>query len=326
MKAIVCEGAGGPEVMQLSEVPDPIPGPADLLVRVRAAGVNRADLLQRTGKYPPPSGASDILGLELAGEVEAVGAACTRFRPGDRVMALVVGGAYATLAVVPEAHALPVARGTSWADAAAIPEAFVTAWLNLFELAQVTSGESVLVHAGASGVGSAAIQLGVEAACDVLATAGSDEKRALCRKLGARLAFARDADSFAPEACAATGGDGVHVVLDFGGAPYWAANLEALRIGGRLMLIGFLGGSRGDLDLGPVMRKCLTVRGMTLRGMPADAKAKMMRRFWDFAAERFADGSLRPVLDRTFPLADAAAAHVHMATNANLGKIVLTVA
>ncbi len=325
MKAIVCDGVGGPEVMRVAEVANPIPGPRDLLVRVHAAGVNRADLLQRMGRYPPPPGASDILGMELAGEVQAAGDACTRFRPGDRVMALVVGGAYATLAVVPEAHALPVARGTSWTDAAAIPEAFLTAWLNLFELAQITSGETVLVHAGASGVGSAAIQLAVEAACDVLATAGSDEKRALCRKLGARLAFARDAENFASEARAATGGDGVHVVLDFAGAPYWAANLDALRIGGRLMLIGFLGGSRGDLELGPVMRKSLTVRGTTLRGMPADAKARMMRRFWDFAAERFADGSLRPVLDRTFALEDAAAAHAHMADNANLGKIILTV-
>jgi NADPH:quinone reductase-like Zn-dependent oxidoreductase len=265
------------------------------------------------------------LGLELAGEVEAAGDACTRFRPGDRVMALVAGGAYATHAVVPEGHALPVARGMQWTDAAAIPEAFLTAWLNLFELAQITSGESVLVHAGASGVGSAAIQLGVEAACDVLATASSDAKRALCRKLGAREVFARGAD-FAAPVRAATHDAGVHVVLDFAGATYWAANLEALRVGGRLMLIGFLGGSRGDLDLRPVLSKSLTVRGTTLRGMPAVAKTQMMRRFWDFAAARFADGSLRPVLDRTFPLEDAAAAHTHMAADANLGKIILTVA
>jgi len=323
MKAIVCEGAGGPEVMRLTEVPDPIPGPTDLLVRVHAAGVNRADLLQRMGKYPPPPGASDILGLELAGEVEAVGEACRRFRPGDRVMALVAGGAYATRAIVPEGHAMPVERETQWTDAAAIPEAFLTAWLNLFELAQITSGETVLVHAGASGVGSAAIQLGVEAACDVLATASSDAKRALCRKLGAREVFARG-DDFAATARAATQDAGVHVILDFAGAPYWAANLAALRIGGRLILIGFLGGSRGDLELGPVMRKSLTVRGTTLRGMPADAKAQMMQRFWNFAADRFADGRLHPVVDRTFPLADAAGAHAHMAANANLGKIVLT--
>jgi len=308
----------------VAEVEDPVPGPHELLVRVRAAGVNRADVLQRMGRYAPPAGASDVLGLEFAGEVQVAGDACTRFRHGDRVMALVTGGAYATLAVVPEAHALPVARDTSWSDAAAIPEAFLTAWVNLFELAQITSGETVLVHAGASGVGSAAIQLAAQAACDVLAIASSDEKRALCRRLGARIVFARGADSFATEARAATGGDGVHVVLDFGGAPSWAANVEALRIGGRLMLIGFLGGSRGELDLGPVMRKSLVVRGTTLRGMPADAKANMMRRFWDFAAERFADGRLRPVLDRTFALEEAAAAHERMTANANLGKIVLT--
>ena len=292
MKAIVCRDPGGPEVLRLAEHPDPATRAGELLVRVHAAGVNRADLLQRMGHYPPPPGASPILGLELAGEVVAAGGACTRRRAGEHVMALVTGGAYAELAAVPEETAMPVPARWTWEEAAAVPEAFLTAWLNLFDLGRLAGGESVLVHAGASGVGSAAIQLAREAGADVLATAGSDA---------------------------------VHLVLDFVGAPYWERNLQALRRGGRLVLVGFLGGSSGMVDLGPVLRKSLTVKGTTLRGTPLPEKGALVERFLEFAAPRFEDGRLRPVLDRSFPLEDAAAAHAYMAENRNIGKIVLTV-
>jgi putative PIG3 family NAD(P)H quinone oxidoreductase len=323
MKAVVFDAPGGPEVLRVGEAPDPTPGPSELLVRVRAAGVNRADLLQRMGRYPAPAGASPLLGLEFAGEVVTAGAACTRHRPGDRVMALVTGGAYAELAAVPEATAMPVSPHFGWEQAAAIPEAFLTAWLNLFDLGGLVHGETVLVHAGASGVGSAAIQLVRAVGAKVIATAGTDAKLDLCRALGARVVVHREREDFAAAALAATGGEGVHLVLDFVGAPYFEANLRALRRGGRLVLIGFLGGSQGALDLGPVMRKSLTVRGTTLRSTPLDAKAILVERFMEFAAPRFADGSLYAVVDRTYPFSQAAAAHAHVAANRNLGKVVL---
>ena len=323
MRAIVFDHPGAPEVMHLAEVPDPLLRQGEVLVRVRAVGVNRADLLQRLGRYPAPSGASEILGLELAGEVVALGPGCTRRQKGERVMALVTGGAYATLAAVPEATTLLVPAALDWRAAAAVPEAFVTAYLNLFDLGGLTSGESVLVHAGASGVGSAAIQLAREAGASVLATAGSDEKLAFCRALGATVAIHRENEDFGAAALAATGGAGVHLVLDFVGATYWADNMRALRRGGRLAIIGFLGSSRGDIDLGPVLRKSLTVRGTTLRGLPAADKAALVERASAFLLPRLADGRLRALVDRAFPLAEVAEAHHYMHANANRGKIVL---
>jgi putative PIG3 family NAD(P)H quinone oxidoreductase len=323
VQAIVFNRPGGPEVLRLAERPDPVPGDREVLVRVRAAGVNRADLLQRMGRYPPPAGASEILGLELAGEVVALGRGCTRRRVGERVMALVTGGAYATLAVAPEPTTMLVPPRLSWREAAATPEAFLTAFLNLFDLGRLGAGEWVLVHAGASGVGSAAIQLARAAGARVLATAGTDAKLVLCRSLGAEFALHRERDDFAARAVEASGGDGIHLVLDVVGAPYWASNLHALRTGGRLMLVGFLGGSRGDVDLAPVLRKSLVVRGTTLRGMALAAKANLVARSGDFILPRLADGRLRAIVDRAFPLAQAAAAHAYMIENRNLGNIVL---
>lgn len=325
MRAIVFDRPGSPEVLRLADVPDPAPGPGQVLVRVRAVGVNRADLLQRIGRYPPPPGASDILGLELAGEVAALGPGCLRRRVGERVMALVEGGAYATLAAVPEAQTLLVPESLDWRAAAAIPEAFLTAYLNLFELGRLASGETVLVHAGASGVGVAAIQLAREAGATVLATARGEAKLDLCRSLGATAAILPQDGDFAPAVREATQGAGVHLVLDFVGAPYWAGNVEVLRRGGRLILIGFLGGSQGDFDLGPILRKSLVVQGTTLRGMPAADKAGLVERAGDFLLPRLAAGRLRAVIDRVYPLAEAAAAHAHMAGNQNLGKIVLEI-
>jgi len=325
MRAIVYEHEGGPEVLRLAEVPDPVPRRREILVRVRAVGVNRADILQRMGRYPPPPEASPILGLELAGEVIAVGEGCVRRRAGERVMALVTGGAYATLAAVPEETAMPVPESLDWIEAGAVSEAFVTAWLNLFDLGALVAGETVLVHAGASGVGSAAIQLAREAGADVLATAGGDAKLELCRALGARVGIHRGREDFAVVALEATAGQGVHLILDFVGAPYWDANLRVLRRGGRLVLIGFLGGSAGQVDLGPLMRRSLTARGTTLRGMPLPEKAALVERFEKSTLPLLEAGRLRAVVDRTFPLAEAAMAHAYMGENRNAGKIVLTV-
>ena len=312
-------------MLRLAELPDPVPGPGEVLVRVHAAGLNRADLLQRMGRYPSPPGAPEILGLELSGEVLDLGPGCTTRRVGDRVMALVTGGAYATLARVPEVTTLPIPEPLDWAAAAAVPEAFLTAHLDLFDLGNLQAGETVLVHAGASGVGTAVIQVAREAGARVLATAGSDEKLALCRSLGAAIAIHRERDNFAGVALEATGGSGVDLVIDFVGAAYWGGNMRALRHGGRLVLVGFLGGSMGELDLGPVLRKSLTVRGTTLRGTPLAEKARLVERCAAFILPRLADGRLRTIVDRKFVLADAAAAHAYMGQNRNLGKIVLEV-
>jgi tumor protein p53-inducible protein 3 len=333
MRAILVEKPGGPEVLALGEAPDPVPGAGEVLVRTRAAGVNRADLLQRMGRYPPPPGASPILGLELAGEVVGHGPPVHEDTPpggplpeiGAGVMALVTGGAYAEMASVPVGAAIEIPPGMAHTAAAAIPEAFLTAWMNLVELGGLTEGETVLIHAGASGVGSAAIQLARELGARVLATAGSEEKLEFCRGLGASAAINRRHEDFAEAALARTEGRGVDLILDFVGAPYWEGNLEALRRGGRLTLIGFLGGSRGEIDLGPLMRKNLRVTGTTVRGTPIGTKARVTGDFAAFALPRFADGRLKPLVDRVFPLAEAAEAHRYMGENRNRGKIILAV-
>jgi putative PIG3 family NAD(P)H quinone oxidoreductase len=322
MRAIVYDRPGDPAVLRLDEAPDPAPAPGELLVRVRASAVNRADLLQRRGAYPPPPGASPILGLELAGEVLRPAGP---WREGDRVMAVVTGGGYAELAAVPAEVAMPIPDGLSFEQAAAIPEAFLTAFLNLFTLGRLRAGEAALIHAGASGVGSAAIQLARAAGARVFATAGSAEKLALCRELGAELAINYREGPFQERVAAATGGRGVDVLLDFVGAPYWDANLTALAPHGRLMLIGFLGGSRGELDLGPIMAKRLVVTGTTLRRTPLDQKAALAAAFVAFAMPRFAGGELRPVIDSVLPLEQAADAHAALEANRNAGKVVLRV-
>ncbi|MFO7321444.1 MAG: NAD(P)H-quinone oxidoreductase [Chloroflexota bacterium] len=322
MKAIIARQPGEADVLELVEVPDPTPEAGELLVRVRAAGVNRADILQRKGGYAPPPGASPILGLELAGEVvQAAG----DWRVGDRVMAVVTGGAYAELATVPASVAMPVPAAFTDQQAAAIPEAFLTAYLNLFMLGRLQPGETVLIHAGASGVGTAAIQLARVAGARVLATASSPEKLARCEALGAEIAISYLKDSFGRVALEATGGRGVDLILDFVGAPYWSENLTSLARGGRLILIGFLGSSKGALDLGPVMRKNLTVTGTTLRGTPLEEKAALTQAFVEFALPKIECGELAPVLDSVYPLRDAAEAHRRMEANRNIGKIVLSV-
>ncbi|NWG20892.1 MAG: NAD(P)H-quinone oxidoreductase [Chloroflexi bacterium] len=322
MRAILFDAPGGPEVLYYGNAPDPVAGPDELLVRVRATAANRADLLQRRGAYAPPSGASPILGLELAGEVVAPAGP---WRAGDRVMAVVTGGGYAELAAVPVGMAMPIPENLSFEQAAAIPEAFLTAYLNLFTLGRLQTGETVLIHAGASGVGSAAIQLAHAAGARVFATAGSAEKLALCRELGADAAINYREESFAERVLEITGGQGANLVLDFVGAPYWQQNMAALALDGRLQLIGFLGGSAGQLDLGPIMAKRLTVTGATLRRTPLARKTALTAEFIAFALDRLARGELRPVIDTIYPLDAAAEAHRAMEANRNAGKLVFRI-
>ncbi len=322
MKAILIDRPGDADVLHLGNAPDPNPGPDELLVRVHAAGINRADVMQRRGGYPPPPGASPILGLELAGEVEK---ATDPWKTGNRVMAVVTGGAYAERAVVPVGMATPIPSNLTYEQAAAIPEAFLTAYLNLVTLGRLQSGETALIHAGASGVGTAAIQLAHVSGARVFTTAGSDEKLARCRELGADVAINYKRESFAERVLEATDGHGVDVILDFVGAPYWQANLASLAIGGRLMLIGFLGGSVGELDLGLILPKSLTVTGTTLRRTPLPQKTALAQAFVQFAMPRLEQGELRPVIDSIYPLEQASEAHRAMEENRNVGKIVLRV-
>jgi putative NAD(P)H quinone oxidoreductase, PIG3 family len=322
MKAILFDTPGTPDVLRYGDAPDPTPGPDELLVRVRATAVNRADLLQRRGVYAPPPGASPILGLELAGEVVTPAG---QWRTGDRVMAVVTGGGYAELAVIPSGMAMRIPENLSFEEAAAIPEAFLTAFLNLFTLGRLQAGETALIHAGASGVGTAAIQLARAAGARVFTTAGSTEKLALCRELGAELAINYREESFAARALEATGGRGVDLVLDFVGAPYWQQNTAALALDGRLQLIGFLGGSAGQIDLGPILAKRLHVTGTTLRRTPLSHKIALTADFVAFAHDRLARGELRPVIDTIYPLREAAEAHRVMEANRNAGKLVLRV-
>jgi putative PIG3 family NAD(P)H quinone oxidoreductase len=322
VRATVIREPGGADVLTLGEAPNPTVGDDEVLVRVHAAGVNRADILQRTGNYNPPPGASSILGLELAGEVAS---AAANWRIGDRVMAVVTGGGYAEFASVPASMLMPIPEKLSYEQAAAIPEAFLTAYLNLFWLGKLQAGQSVLIHAGGSGVGTAAIQLARVAGARVLVTAGAADKLQRCRELGADVTINYKVESFADRVLEATGGAGVNLVLDFIGAPYWNDNLRVLSRGGRLAIIGLLGGTRADLDVGAILRQSLTVTGTTLRPMPLEQKSILTQEFVEFALQHFDNGELVPVLDTIFMLAEAANAHRMMEANRNTGKIVLRI-
>ncbi len=322
MKAILVPKPGPADVLQYGDAPDPTPKDGELLVRVHGTAINRADILQRLGLYPPPPGASDILGLEIVGEVAQ---AAGRWKKGDRVMAVVAGGGYAQLATVPAAQAMPVPEGMSYEQAAALPEAYQTAFLNMFMLGKLKRGETVLVHAGASGVGTAAIQLARAAGAKVFTTAGSEDKLAVCRDLGADVLINYKKEKFLDRIMAETDKRGVDLVVDFIGASYWNDNLASLANYGRMTIIGFLGGDKGDLGLALMMRKSLTVMSTTLRRTPPDKKEEMIKALGDFANERFKSGELKPVVDSVYPLEKAADAHKHMESNKNIGKIVLRV-
>src|SRR5438309_8958913 len=320
MRAVVVKSPGGPEVMQIAEVPDPQPGPGDLLVRVRAAGVNRADLLQRMGRYPPPPGESEILGMEIAGEVVRGSGA---FAPGDRVMVLLAGGGYAELARVPAAQAMRIPDGMSFVEAAAIPEAFLTSWLNLVMLGRLAPGEVVVVHAAASGVGSAALQLCRGVASTILATASEGKHRA-CLELGATHVLARQQVPTAlAQVVRGIAGRGADLIFDLVGASYLEADVAALGLQGRVCCISTMAGAKATLDLGATLSKRLTVMGSTLRNRSAPQKARLVADFTARALPRFETGELKPVLDKTFPLAQAQAAHDAMQNNEVVGKIVL---
>lgn len=328
MHAIVVRAPGDETVLEFGEAPTPACGPAEVLIRVRAVAVNRADLMQRMGFYPPPPGASEILGLECAGVVEAVGREVTRFRTGDRVMALLSGGGYAELAAVDQGSVLPVPDGMSDEEAGAFPEVFLTAYSNLFMpgLGALPPGGSALVHGGGGGVGTAAIMLAREARNPIFVTAGSDDKCRRCEALGATAAINYRTDDFVERVRALTDGRGVDVVLDHIGAKYLPKNLAALATGGRLVAIGLMGGATAEVFLGEMLTRRLSIIGSTLRTRSHAEKAAIVSGFRDRFGDALSAGRLRPVIDAVLPLADAAEAHRRMKANEHFGKIVLRVA
>ena len=323
MKAIVFDRPGDESVLHLGEAEPPALGPEDLRIRVRATAVNRADLLQRRGLYPPPQGASPLLGLECAGEVIDLGSRVTGWKIGDRAMALLAGGGYAEEVVVHAGSAMHVPDALSDIEAGAMPEVFLTAFLNVFLLGEPPPGGSVLVHGGGSGVGTAAITLCREAGLRVLVTAGSEEKCRRCRELGATMAFNYREGDFAPAVREATAGKGAHVVLDSVGGSYLASNLACLAVEGRLVIIGLMGGARGDLDLASLLLKRLRVIGSTLRGRPVSEKATIVRAFEARFGDGIRAGRVRPVIDRVLPLAQAAEAHRIVQASDHFGKVAL---
>ncbi|MEM7409271.1 MAG: NAD(P)H-quinone oxidoreductase [Myxococcota bacterium] len=325
MKAIVLSEFGDESVLQLGDVPDPTPGPGEVRLRVHATAVNRADLMQRRGMYPPPPGAPEILGLECAGEVAELGAGVDGWKVGDRAMALLAGGGYAEQTVVHAGSLLPIPERLSFEEAAAVPEVFLTVFLNVFQLGGLNEGGTVLVHGGGSGIGTACIQLAKHAGAQVIVTAGSPEKCQRCLDLGADRAVDYREGDFVAVAKELTGGEGVDVVLDSIGAPYLEKNLSSLRVGGRLVLIGLMGGAKAEISLGALLMRRLQVIGSTLRARPVDEKAELARAFWDRFGAGFESGALSPVVDRVLPLAEAADAHRLLQASHHFGKVVLRV-
>jgi putative PIG3 family NAD(P)H quinone oxidoreductase len=325
MKAIVFDTPGDESVLTLGDAPSPTLGPDDLRIAVRATAVNRADLLQRQGMYPPPPGASPILGLECAGEVSEVGSNVRGWAVGERAMALLAGGGYAAEAVVHAGSVMRVPAALSDAEAGALPEVFLTAFLNIFMLGEPPAGGSVLVHGGGSGVGTAAISLCKAAGLRVLVTAGSADKCERCLAHGADVAINYRDGEFVDGVRAATGGAGVNVVLDAIGAKYLESNLNALAVEGRLVLIGLMGGTRSEIDLAGLMLKRMRVIGSTLRTRSHAEKATIVTAFTDRFGAALAAGTLRPVLDRVLPLAQAGEAHRIMKASEHFGKLALRV-
>lgn len=324
MTAIAIRASGGPEMLVAERRPVPQPGHGEILVKVKAAGVNRPDVMQRKGLYPPPPGAPDIPGLEIAGEVVAWGERVTRWTRGDRVMALVSGGGYATYCIAHETHALPVPAALSDVEAAALPETVFTVWSNVFERGGLKSGETLLVHGGTSGIGTTAIQLAKAFGARVVVTAGSDEKCEACRSLGADHAINYRTQDFVAETKQATGGRGADVILDMIAGDYVSRNYEAAAPDGRIVQIALQGGPKATVDISKLMLKRLTHTGSTLRARPVAAKAAIARAVEDNVLPLLAAGKVKPIVFRTFPLVEAAAAHALMESSAHIGKIVLT--
>ena len=325
MQAVLVEEEGDPEHLTLGEHPDPAPAPGELLVDVRATALNRADTMQRRGNYPVPEDASEILGLEMAGTVAEAGTECTGWSEGDRVFGLLAGGGYAERATIPHEVAMPIPEALSFEEAAAVPEVFLTAYQALHWLGELQRGERVLIHAGASGVGTAATQLAVEAGAEVLATA-SAPKHDRCRAMGARVAIDYRSEDFAARVEEVTGGAGVDVILDFIGAPYFQKNIQSLRTDGRVVQLATLGGATvEEVSLRALMAKRVHLMATTLRSRSLDYKIRLSQEFAAYALPLFEKGTLRPVIDCVYDWGHAAEAHRRMEANENAGKLVLRV-
>jgi len=325
MRAVEISTPGGPEVLKPVERPVPVPGADEILIRVSHAGVNRPDALQRAGAYPAPAGASDLPGLECSGEVVAVGAAVSRWAVGDKVTALLPGGGYAEYAVTHQDHALAIPGGLSMAEAAALCETYFTVWTNVFDRGRLAAGESFMVHGGTSGIGTTAIQLARAFGARVFTTAGSEEKCAKCRELGAEVAVNyREAD-FVEVVREATGGKGANLILDMVGGDYIKRNLRALAVDGRLCMIAFLEGPKAEINFSAVMRNRQTITGSTLRPQSVQAKAEIAETLRAKVWPLLEAGRVAPVMDSVFPLAQAADAHARLESSGHVGKIVLEV-
>jgi putative PIG3 family NAD(P)H quinone oxidoreductase len=326
MRAVEISEPGGPDVLRPATRPVPVPGAGEILIRIRAAGVNRPDALQRAGSYAPPPDASDLPGLEAAGEVAAVGPGVAEWEVGDPVCALLPGGGYAAYAVTHADHALPIPEGMAMREAAALCETFFTVWSNVVLRGGLQAGETFLVHGGSSGIGTTAIQLAAARGARVFTTAGSEEKCRACRDLGAEIAINYRDEDFVDVVKAATGKRGVNLILDMVGGDYIPRNVRALASDGRLVMIAFLNGPKAELNFAQVMMKRLTLSGSTLRAQSVEAKARiaadLKREVWPLLAS----GRVAPVMDRTFALEDAASAHARMESSEHIGKIVLDVA
>jgi putative PIG3 family NAD(P)H quinone oxidoreductase len=323
MHAIVITEPGEPEVLRWLEVPDPVAGPGEVVIDISASGVNRADLMQRQGLYPPPPGAPPYPGLECAGRIRAVGDGVADWRPGDEVCALLAGGGYAEQVVVPAGQVLPLPPKVSVTTAASFPETACTVYSNVFQLAALQAGETLLVHGGSSGIGTMAIQLGKAFGARVACTAGSAQKLDRCRELGADIAINYREEDFVAALHDATGGAGADVILDIMGASYLARNLAALATDGRLVIIGRQGGSRAELDLGVLQGKRASVYATTLRARPAGQKAEVVAAVRDHVWPLIGTGQVQAVIDRELPMTQAPAAHRAMAASEHIGKILL---
>ena len=323
MRAVVITSPGDPDVLKLTEVPDPVPGPGEVLVEVAAAGVNRADVLQRMGFYPPPPGAPPYPGLECSGRISALGPGVTVWQPGDEVCALLGGGGYAEQAAVPQGQLLPVPDGVSLVDAAGLPETACTVYATVFQQARLTPGETILVHGGAGGIGTMAIQLAKSFGARVICTAGTPAKLERCTELGADLAVSYVRDDFVSAVDVFTGGRGADVILDIVGGPYLARNVAALATGGRLLGVSTQGGSSAELDLQMLMRKRASILASTLRARPPAEKAVIVAGVWEQVWPLISAGRVRPVTDRVLPMADAADAHRVLEQGTHVGKILL---
>jgi NADPH:quinone reductase len=325
MKAVEIAAPGGPEQLRIADRPVPKPGAQEVLIRVAAAGVNRPDVMQRQGRYPPPAGASDIPGMEAAGEIVSLGTGVAGLAVGDQVTALLSGGGYAEFAVAAAPLCLPVPKGLTMAEAAAVPETFFTVWDNLFTRGRCKTGDEVLIHGGTSGIGTTAIQLAKTLGATVYATAGSDDKARACERLGAVRGINYRTEDFVEVVLAATGGRGADVILDMIGGDYFDRNLKVAANEGRLVIIAMQGGARAEIKLNVLLTKRLTVAGSTLRARTVGEKAAVADAVHTNVWPLLSSGRVRPIIHATFPLAEAAAAHQLMESSNHIGKIVLTV-